>query len=85
MDEDDEGSRAPVFSVGKLERVTRFERATSSLARKCSTTELHPLFLWAVIVEHDAAGASGILHISHFLFPVFLRKKVVHRPISAGP
>lgn len=25
-----------------MERVTRFERATSSLARKCSTTELHP-------------------------------------------
>ena len=29
----------------KLERVTRFERATSSLARKCSTTELHPHLL----------------------------------------
>lgn len=27
-----------------MERVTRFELATSSLARKCSTTELHPLF-----------------------------------------
>src|SRR4051812_24123036 len=29
----------------KMERVTRFERATSSLARKCSTTELHPRWL----------------------------------------
>src|SRR5438477_12346130 len=26
----------------KLERVTRLELATSSLARRCSTTELHP-------------------------------------------
>ena len=29
------------FSLG-LERVTRLELATSSLARRCSTTELHP-------------------------------------------
>ena len=29
------------FSPG-LERVTRLELATSSLARRCSTTELHP-------------------------------------------
>ena len=32
----------PVVPPQKVERVTRFERATSSLARKCSTTELHP-------------------------------------------
>jgi len=28
----------------RLERVTRLELATSSLARRCSTTELHPHF-----------------------------------------
>jgi hypothetical protein len=28
----------------RLERVTRLELATSSLARRCSTTELHPQF-----------------------------------------
>jgi hypothetical protein len=27
-----------------MERVTRLELATSSLARRCSTTELHPRF-----------------------------------------
>src|SRR5207253_1576769 len=30
-----------------LERVTRLELATSSLARRCSTTELHPQFTYA--------------------------------------
>lgn len=34
------------FVQFKVERVTRFERATSSLARKCSTTELHPRCAW---------------------------------------
>ena len=33
-----------LLEFGEMERVTRFERATSSLARKCSTTELHPLY-----------------------------------------
>ncbi len=32
---------APRFKR-RLERVTRLELATSSLARRCSTTELHP-------------------------------------------
>src|SRR3954451_918228 len=30
----------------RLERVTRLELATSSLARRCSTTELHPRFTY---------------------------------------
>src|SRR5437870_13307987 len=30
----------------RLERVTRLELATSSLARRCSTTELHPHFTY---------------------------------------
>src|SRR6476660_9167821 len=30
----------------KRERVTRLELATSSLARRCSTTELHPHFTY---------------------------------------
>ena len=29
-----------------MERVTRLELATSSLARRCSTTELHPHFTY---------------------------------------
>src|SRR5258708_7690615 len=38
---------APAFAFRcapkrRLERVTRLELATSSLARRCSTTELHP-------------------------------------------
>ena len=31
------------FPEGKLERVKRFERSTPTLARLCSTPELHPL------------------------------------------
>jgi hypothetical protein len=34
----------PLRSKRRLERVTRLELATSSLARRCSTTELHPQF-----------------------------------------
>src|SRR5207253_4557335 len=30
----------------RMERVTRLELATSSLARRCSTTELHPRFTY---------------------------------------
>ena len=42
-------SDAPAFRLRlrfkrRLERVTRLELATSSLARRCSTTELHPRF-----------------------------------------
>jgi integrase len=33
---------SPLRSKRRLERVTRLELATSSLARRCSTTELHP-------------------------------------------
>jgi len=33
----------PLTGLELMERATRFERATSSLARKCSTTELRPL------------------------------------------
>src|SRR5438034_10753591 len=36
--------RFPQRSGYKNERVTRLELATSSLARRCSTTELHPHF-----------------------------------------
>src|SRR6266571_3471688 len=42
-------AKAPAHSLqprklSGLERVTRLELATSSLARRCSTTELHPQF-----------------------------------------
>ena len=36
------GLRSALRSKRRLERVTRLELATSSLARRCSTTELHP-------------------------------------------
>ena len=36
------GLRCVALPAGDLERVTRLELATSSLARRCSTTELHP-------------------------------------------
>jgi hypothetical protein len=50
-EDDAEAKRRPAFAVlqEKLERVTRLELATSSLARRCSTTELHP----------QTAGFSG--------------------------
>src|SRR4029077_11273770 len=35
-------SSLPLRWERRLERVTRLELATSSLARRCSTTELHP-------------------------------------------
>src|SRR5436853_4219288 len=35
-------SRVGEISKEDMERVTRLELATSSLARRCSTTELHP-------------------------------------------
>jgi hypothetical protein len=38
----------------RLERVTRLELATSSLARRCSTTELHPQFIF----ENQARNLS---------------------------
>ena len=37
-----EEKEAPAWPSWGLERVTRLELATSSLARRCSTTELHP-------------------------------------------
>src|ERR1043166_2892553 len=43
------GALAPALAFvvlkRRLERVTRLELATSSLARRCSTTELHPRLL----------------------------------------
>src|SRR5207244_6682676 len=39
------GLRFELHAKRRLERVTRLELATSSLARRCSTTELHPQFL----------------------------------------
>ncbi len=47
--EDPDGYRVVLENAG-LERVTRLELATSSLARRCSTTELHP---------HLPAASSG--------------------------
>ncbi len=49
-------TKKPAFRAGsiKMERVTRFERATSSLARKCSTTELHPR-----VVRGDEYAQNG--------------------------
>src|ERR1700674_5826600 len=38
----EEGGTPSNCAGTKLERVTRLELATSSLARRCSTTELHP-------------------------------------------
>jgi hypothetical protein len=35
--------KTAAFVVEKLERVKRFERSTPTLARLCSTPELHPL------------------------------------------
>jgi hypothetical protein len=47
-------------SQPNMERVTRFERATSTLARLRSTPELHPLVLWAEYVG-KALKSKGIL------------------------
>ena len=43
----------------RLERVTRLELATSSLARRCSTTELHPHF--AGQPSPQSAGWKGMI------------------------
>ena len=43
-----------------LERVTRLELATSSLARRCSTTELHPLMAYQPNPKSEA-GRVGIM------------------------
>ena len=42
----------------KNERVTRLELATSSLARRCSTTELHPHFWGKQIMSSARRGAT---------------------------
>jgi hypothetical protein len=43
----------------RLERVTRLELATSSLARRCSTTELHPHF--ACQPSFQSEGWKGMI------------------------
>src|SRR4029450_9076785 len=40
------------------QRVTRLELATSSLARRCSTTELHPQFLGEAIMSSAQRDAT---------------------------
>src|SRR4030095_1981561 len=40
------------------QRVTRLELATSSLARRCSTTELHPQFLGEAIMSSGQRDAT---------------------------
>src|SRR5437868_4118254 len=55
----------------RMERVTRLELATSSLARRCSTTELHPRFTYEKRPSNKAekyvcpAILSGIPSGSH--------------------
>src|SRR6202035_420884 len=53
---------APAFAFAmfkrRLERVTRLELATSSLARRCSTTELHPHFEGVGIMAQQAHSAT---------------------------
>src|SRR5437660_3484377 len=51
----------------RLERVTRLELATSSLARRCSTTELHPQFTYENRAKTDRQKYSlhtDLLHCS---------------------
>src|SRR5207248_5456666 len=43
----------------RLERVTRLELATSSLARRCSTTELHPHLKGTEIMAQRAHSATA--------------------------
>ena len=46
------------------ERVTRLELATSSLARRCSTTELHPQFAGpAVLYAKAGSGGNNVRHV----------------------
>src|SRR6266513_6011326 len=47
-------------SKRRLERVTRLELATSSLARRCSTTELHPQFTY----EKRLRNPTDIIRLS---------------------
>src|SRR5207247_7001710 len=42
----------------RMERVTRLELATSSLARRCSTTELHPRLEGVEIMAQQAHSAT---------------------------
>src|SRR5678816_1344061 len=44
-----------------MERVTRLELATSSLARRCSTTELHPHFERVRIMSTASASARAFV------------------------
>ena len=44
-----------------LERVTRLELATSSLARRCSTTELHPRFEREEIMSSGRRDATFLI------------------------
>src|SRR6266566_574023 len=50
--------RFALRSKRRLERVTRLELATSSLARRCSTTELHPLLEGIEIMAQQAHSAT---------------------------
>ena len=47
---------------GGLERVTRLELATSSLARRCSTTELHPHFTRQPSLQVKAGAGRNNVH-----------------------
>ncbi len=48
-------------NASRLERVTRLELATSSLARRCSTTELHPQPIWRRgIISSGRPGARSL-------------------------
>src|SRR6202011_3092024 len=51
-------SREGVRSREDMERVTRLELATSSLARRCSTTELHPHVERVEIMAQRAHSAT---------------------------
>ena len=55
---DSKNSHAHPQRRKKMERVTRLELATSSLARRCSTTELHPRLEGVEIMAQPAHSAT---------------------------
>ena len=55
------GLRFALRSKRRLERVTRLELATSSLARRCSTTELHPRFEREEIMSSGRRDATFLI------------------------
>jgi hypothetical protein len=71
----------------KLERVTRLELATSSLARRCSTTELHPQIrrIWRTAIMSSGSGrASAIIFLLLLLVVIVLVLMLVIDPCKAG-